>query len=60
MSESRRIKVVKKVEVIARNDEASLRSIEISQLRILARKRPEDFQRVYIEIFVDKREVVTA
>lgn len=44
----------------AEQDDLSLRSLEISQLRILARKRPDEFKRIYNEIFVDKPKSVAA
>lgn len=60
MSEKRQIKRIPAADVQASRDEASLRSIEISQIRILARKRPDEFKRVYLEIFIDKRELASS
>lgn len=60
MHDKYEIKRIPKAEMAVRNDEASLRSIEISQIRILARKRPDEFKRIYLEIFVDKRELLKA
>ncbi len=32
-------------------DDASLRSLEIAQIRILARKRPVEFKKIAMELF---------
>lgn len=46
MADEREIKVAKKSDLEAKRDEDSLRSLEISQLRILARKRPREYLKI--------------
>jgi len=41
-------------------DEQSLRSLEISQMRILARKRPKEYLKIAAEIHLDIKDAIAA
>lgn len=53
------VRVIKRADRGTRDDE-SLRSLEISQMRILARKYPEKFLDIASEIVLDTQERMTA
>lgn len=56
----REIKRIPREEVDRLKDEASMRSLEISQMRILARKWPHEFKSIADQIVVDKNVLMTA
>lgn len=61
MADEREIKVAKKVDRDAKHDEDSMRSLEMSQMRILARKRPREYLKIAREeIHLDLNAGLTA
>lgn len=54
------VKVIRREQVTARADDESLRSLEISQMRILARKRRKEYLDIAREILLDNDKALTA